>query len=242
MAQPSLLLHELLDTRLKPVMSKHGYRYAKSYPKFSKKIRDITFYLDFQKSKWNSENYCKFWTFWGLESGKFEKWLSPVNRYLGYESPRQYRALTGSLVFKTDIDFEGSPVSIANRFVIKVDEPDPVREEFDSEDEFERYLKLVKYLNSDEDDEGVGEDIFIDFCTNQGLPFLEQFDTDRKIIEWLESKGDYVKILNFLIWRSEIEAAKNFASKVNQGILEKSLTISELQIIHFKKCIEFHEL
>ena len=242
MAQPSLLLHGLLDSRLKPVMSEYGYRYAKSYPRFSKKVRDITYYLDFQKSKWNSEDHCEFWTFWGLKSSKFEKWLSPVNSYLGYESPRQVNALSGSLIFKTDNDFEGSPVSVVNRFVIKVDEPEPVRADFESEEQYKRYLRLVEYLNSEEDDEGVGEDAFIEFCTHQGIPFLESYDTDRKILESLEAEGKHVKILNFLIWRNKADAAFKYGLEVRKRIENKTLTMSELQKSHFEKCIEFYKL
>ncbi|PEX92816.1 hypothetical protein [Bacillus cereus] len=70
--KPLLSLH--IENFLVDELQKLGFRYAKSVPKFSRKQGDFELTFSFSLSTWNSENYCEFWTMWGVTSKKYSKW------------------------------------------------------------------------------------------------------------------------------------------------------------------------
>ncbi|OQR58668.1 DUF4304 domain-containing protein [Bacillus sp. CDB3] len=72
--KPKQLLSLYIENFLVDELQKLGFRYAKSVPKFSRTQGDFELTFSFSLSKWNSEDYCEFWTMWGVTSKKYSKW------------------------------------------------------------------------------------------------------------------------------------------------------------------------
>ncbi|MGE6349131.1 hypothetical protein ACQKIY_30760 [Bacillus mycoides] len=72
--KPKQLLSLHIENFLVDELQKLGFRYAKSVPKFSRTQGDFELTFSFSLSKWNSENYCEFWTMWDVTSKKYSKW------------------------------------------------------------------------------------------------------------------------------------------------------------------------
>ncbi|OJD70133.1 hypothetical protein [Bacillus sp. NH11B] len=72
--KPKQLLSLYIENFLVNELQKLGFRYAKSVPKFSRTQGDFELTFSFSLSKWDSEDYCEFWTMWGVTSKKYSKW------------------------------------------------------------------------------------------------------------------------------------------------------------------------
>jgi hypothetical protein len=83
--KPKELLNSYIEDYLVDELQKLGFRYSKSVPKFSRTKDDFELTFSFSLSKWNSEDYCEFWTMWDVSSKKYSKWFKeqwgtkPVN-------------------------------------------------------------------------------------------------------------------------------------------------------------------
>jgi hypothetical protein len=72
--KPKELLTKYIENQLVSELQKLGFRYFKGGPKFTRTEGYFELTFSFSLSKWNSEDYCEFWTIWGVTSKEYEKW------------------------------------------------------------------------------------------------------------------------------------------------------------------------
>jgi hypothetical protein len=83
--KPKELLNSYIEDYLVDEVQKLGFRYSKSVPEFSRTKGEFEITFSFSLSKWNSEDYCEFWTMWDVSSKEYAKWFKeqwgnkPVN-------------------------------------------------------------------------------------------------------------------------------------------------------------------
>ncbi|KXY34918.1 hypothetical protein COK43_02650 [Bacillus cereus] len=136
--KPKQLLSLYIENFLVDELQRLGFRYAKSVPKFSRKQGDFELTFSFSLSTWNSENYCEFWTMWGVTSKKYTKWYKeqwgdkPVNDAIagdaewnipGWERKVQHWKLTNSECDKAEFSaFVGNVMNIGIPYYSQIDD------------------------------------------------------------------------------------------------------------------------
>ncbi|MFA2810467.1 hypothetical protein [Bacillus mycoides] len=132
------LLSLYIENFLVDELQKSGFRYAKSVPKFSRTQGDFELTFSFSLSKWNSEDYCEFWTMWGVTSKKYSKWYKeqwgdkPVNDAIagdaewnipGWKGKAQYWNLTNSECDSAEFSvFIGNVMNIGIPYYSQIDD------------------------------------------------------------------------------------------------------------------------
>ena len=136
--KPKQLLSLYIENFLVDELQRLGFRYAKSVPKFSRKQGDFELTFSFSLSTWNSENYCEFWTMWGVTSKKYTKWYKeqwgdkPVNDAIagdaewnipGWERKVQHWKLTNSECDKVEFSaIVGNVMNIGIPYYSQIDD------------------------------------------------------------------------------------------------------------------------
>ncbi|MBW3491491.1 MULTISPECIES: hypothetical protein [Bacillus] len=132
------LLSLYIENFLVDELQKLGFRYAKSVPKFSRTQGDFELTFSFSLSKWNSEDYCEFWTMWGVTSKKYSKWYKeqwgdkPVNDAIagdaewnipGWKGKAQHWNLTNSECDSAEFSvFIGNVMNIGIPYYSQIDD------------------------------------------------------------------------------------------------------------------------
>ncbi|WP_305926938.1 hypothetical protein [Bacillus mycoides] len=132
------LLSLYIENFLVDELQKSSFRYAKSVPKFSRTQGDFELTFSFSLSKWNSEDYCEFWTMWGVTSKKYSKWYKeqwgdkPVNDAIagdaewnipGWKGKAQYWNLTNSECDSAEFSvFIGNVMNIGIPYYSQIDD------------------------------------------------------------------------------------------------------------------------
>ncbi|MBM6616327.1 hypothetical protein [Bacillus suaedaesalsae] len=71
---PKELLLRNIESFLENELKQLGFKYSRNVPRFTRRIGDLELNISFSQSKWNTEDYCEFWTMWSVTSNTYSKW------------------------------------------------------------------------------------------------------------------------------------------------------------------------
>jgi hypothetical protein len=113
--KPKELLNNYIENQLVSELQKLGFRYFKGGPKFSRTKGYFELTFNFSLSKWNSEDYCEFWTMWGVTSKEYAKWYKEQ-----WESKPENNAIVGD----AEWNVPGWSRDVVNHFTLTNSESD----------------------------------------------------------------------------------------------------------------------
>ncbi|KAA0543120.1 hypothetical protein FZW96_20995 [Bacillus sp. BGMRC 2118] len=68
------LLLKNMESFLVNDLQQLGFKYSRNVPKFTRRTGYFELNISFSLSKWNTEEYCDFWTMWSVTSNTYSKW------------------------------------------------------------------------------------------------------------------------------------------------------------------------